>query len=528
MTTKLVSIQNPGQFGIIKDVDPSLLPPQAWTAGNNVRFTNNEVQKILGQESIDTPTLTDLQFIMPATKWASGLATKVWIYAGLDHVYYTDDGSTDTKITRQSGTPAADVVYTGDSDDRWHGSVNQNILILNNGKDAPQSWTSTLLEDLRWDADDTWTDAGWTTKTMRSHKNFLMALQLDKGDGDGMNPNTVCWSEPAEPWAVPTTWDASDTSSITGQIELSSSEGQIIDGLSLRDNFIVYKDSSIYNLSYIGGQYVWQARDVSRTLGLFAQGALAEFLGQHVFMAPDDIIVTDGSQFKSVASQKVRSKIFNEISSSKYNRTFAVPNYNKEEIWFCYPSTDSDYVNKAAIWNYSTGVWSFKDLPNVNFMNYGILFNTTSSSTWASDSATWESDSSAWDEGVNTQVVFSLLGCTNTALKRFDLGYTADSVSYESYVERTGLKLGDSNTMKRITAIYPKGVGEMDIYVGQAMHQNDAYTWEGPYTITPETDAQIRCRVTGRYHAVKFVFKGDTEHKLLGYDIEYVDTGYGR
>ena len=527
MSTKTLPVNNLSEFGIIHDTDPILLPPNAWTAGIGVRFQNGEVTKILGETEVQNPTLTDIQFIMPATKWTSGTPSQVWIHAGLDHVYFTDDGTTDTKITREGGSPLADIVYTGSSDDRWNGCVNQNVLILNNGVDSPQSWVSTKLANLRWDGSYTWATKSWKTKVMRSHKNFLFALQLNTNDGNGMNPNTVCWSEPAEPWAVPTTWDASDTSSITGQVELSSTEGSIIDGLSLRDNFIVYKDSSVYNMGYQGGQFIWQTREISKTVGLFAQGTVVEFQGQHVFMSRDDILLTDGLQFKSIANQKIRNKIFSEISSTLYTKTFAVGNYQKEEIWFCYATENSSYINKAAIWNYTTGAWTFKALPNVAYINYGVLYTTSGTDDW-NDSDSWESDSSIWDEGVFTQVVFKLLGATNTSIKLMDTGYDSDGSSYSSYVEKTGIKLGTSSTMKRITAIYPKGVGNMDVYVGRAMHQNDSYTWEGPFNITPETDAQIRCRVTGRYHALRFVFQGDVEHKLQGYDIEYVDTGYGR
>jgi hypothetical protein len=109
-----------------------------------------------------------------------------------------------------------------------------------------------------------------------------------------------------------------------------------------------------------------------------------------------------------------------------------------------------------------------------------------------------------------------------------DDGYTFSDSSYSSYVTKEWIKLGKSDTMKRITAVYPKGTGEMNVYVGHAMHQSDPFTWEGPYNLDPSTDAQIRCRVTGRYHAIKFEFVGDTEHTLQGYDIEYIDTGYGR
>ena len=530
MATKRLSVPNPGEVGIIRDVAPSLLPPAAWTDGNNIRFINNEVRKMLGNTEIHAPTLTDVQFIMPATKWTSGVSEKIWLYAGLDHVYYSNNGSSDSKITRVDGTPA-DVVYTGDTNDRWHGCVNQNVIVINNGKDAPQAFAqnATKLKDLRWDSSNTWDDAGWSTKTIRSHKNFLFALQLDKGDGYGMNPNSVAWSEPAEPWAEPTTWDASDVSSIAGQIELASSEGQIIDGLTLKDNFIIYKDTSIYNLSYTGGQYIWQSRDVSKNIGLLAQGAVVEVLGQHVFMTNDDILVTDGYQFKSVANQKVRTKIFSEMDSTLFNRSFAVANYAKEEVWFCYATTNSTYINRAAVWNYTSSTWTFKDLPNVNFLNYGVLYDLTNpGNAWSDDTENWSDDSTVWDEGTITQVVQRLLGATDSSIRLFDSGYTCNTTSYESYVERTGIKLDDSSTMKRITAVYPKGVGNVDVYVGYTMHQNDPYTWEGPFNITPEEDAQIRCRVTGRYHGIRFVFKGDTEHKLLSYDIEYVDTGYGR
>lgn len=529
MTTQRISITKPGEIGIIKDIDPALLPPNGWTDGRNIRFNGGEAYKILGQTQIQIPTLTDVKFITSATKWATALPTKIWVYAGLDHVYYSDNGTSDVKITRQNATPA-DVVYTGSATDRWQSCVNQNILVLNNGVDSPQALLpdATKLKNLRWDSGNTWNDVSWTTKVMRSHKNFLFALQVDKDDGYGMNPNSVVWSEPAEPWVEPTTWDVTDLSSITGQVELASTPGSIVDGLSLGDNFIIYKDTSIYNIAYTGGQYVWQVRDVSDTIGLFSQGTVVNVLGQHIFMSKDDILATDGYQFKSIVTDKVRNKIFTEIDSTLYSMTFAVANYGKTEVWFCYPTTGSSYINRAAIWNYKSNTWTFKDLPSVNFLNYGVIFNTATNVKWDDDDLTWESDSTIWDENDYSQVVHKLLGATDTSIKMFDAGYTNDSASYDSYLERTGLILGNSSTMKRITAIYPRVEGEVDIYVGQTMHQNDPYTWEGPFNIVPESDAQIRCRVTGRYHGIRFVFKGDYAHKILGYDIEYIDTGYGR
>ena len=48
----LVPITNVGQVGIIQDIPPYNLPPNAWSGGNNVRFLDNGVKKIAGYEEV--------------------------------------------------------------------------------------------------------------------------------------------------------------------------------------------------------------------------------------------------------------------------------------------------------------------------------------------------------------------------------------------------------------------------------------------------------------------------------------------
>jgi hypothetical protein len=180
------------------------------------------------------------------------------------------------------------------------------------------------------------------------------------------------------------------------------------------------------------------------------------------------------------------------------------------------------------VWNWDNNTWTIRTLPALKSATTGVLWSTSGATTWNSDTDTWDSDSTSWDERNYNPTINRLVGTTGSKLILMDNGYTFSDSSYSSYVTKEWIKLGKSDTMKRITAVYPKGTGEMNVYVGHAMHQSDPFTWEGPYNLDPSTDAQIRCRVTGRYHAIKFEFVGDTEHTLQGYDIEYIDTGYGR
>jgi hypothetical protein len=45
-------VHNPGGVGIVKDKDPWLLPPEAWSNGINARFKKGNVQRSGGMFSL--------------------------------------------------------------------------------------------------------------------------------------------------------------------------------------------------------------------------------------------------------------------------------------------------------------------------------------------------------------------------------------------------------------------------------------------------------------------------------------------
>jgi hypothetical protein len=523
-------VYNVGKYGIIKDVDPYLLPAEAWTNGNNIAFVEGEVRKSLGCTSFFTPTTSDTKFMIPVTKWETGVPTQYWVYCGMDDVYATDDGTTSTKITRQSG--GTDVDYTGTDLSLWTGCVCQNILYLTNGTDVPQMWTGTTLADLKWDADETWADKGtgtkgYTTKCLRTYKNFLIALQFNDDTGAGNNPQKVYWSEPAEPFSVPSTWDYSIGTNLSGQVELAQTPGDILDGATLRDVFLIYKSDAVIIMSYVGGNSIFSFRTLTEDKGILTMHCVAEFDNKHFVVGADDIYITDGNSVQSVIDGKIRKSFFDDLDGTNYIKTFVVPNRAKNEMWVCYPSTDSTKCNKALVWNWKSGAWSFKTLPDINYATIGVAFDVESGE-WDDDTETWDSDTTSWGDVRSTQAVKKVFAVADNQIYLMEDSYSNNGTSYNSFLERTYLTLGTLDTWKRIKTIYPKALGDMNIYVGWSAHQVDPFTWEGPYSFDPDSDAQIRCRVTGRHHAIRFEFDGDEEHKLMGYEIEFENTGYGR
>ena len=93
----LVTITDLGQFGIIRDVPPHRLPPNAWSEGHNVVFEAQGIAKRPGAKLALTPMVAPYAF-----QQAAYGSENLWLYAGLADVYGFD-GTTHAKINK-SGT----------------------------------------------------------------------------------------------------------------------------------------------------------------------------------------------------------------------------------------------------------------------------------------------------------------------------------------------------------------------------------------------------------------------------------------
>ena len=514
----IYSVPDVASVGLVVDVDPVLLPPAAWSSVKNVRFEDNGAVKFLGHSSLGTPSVTPY-YILPVTKGG----TPYWVYCGLDKVYSWDGASAHTNITRQ--LTGADDDYTGTATDYWNGGVFNGVLILNNGVDSPQMWIGSDLANLTWDGSNTWDAKGYTALSIRPYKNFLVALNWN--DGSTQYPYQVYWSARADPLSVPADWDYADPANDAGIAELAATEGHLVTGEQLRDTFVIYKEDAIHTMTEVGGTFIHQFADLSKTTGILAQRCAKEFYGRHFVLANDDVIVHDGQSLESIASKRIRRELFNAIDPTYYSNAYVVRNLKRNEMWCCFTETGGTLPTRAAVWNWRDNTWAHRDLPSMSHAGFGILPSAVSdSTTWNSDSGAWDADTTLWSSRVYNPAAQALVGATADDFFLLDNTAQFDAVNITSYVVREGILLDGQQTIKMVRAIYPRATGgAMQISIGHKFDANDNYVWEGPYTFTPATDSKVDVRSTGRFHAVKFAFPGGSEGALHGYDIEYVQVG---
>lgn len=512
MAQSQVTLLNPN--GINKDISPYELTNEQWSDGNNIQFDNDKTKKVLGHSqvfgSLSGAPYWLLHFSTPSVNY--------WFYPSLTKIYRTD-GSTHTDVSRTSGGNYAATAGHG-----WNGGVLGGVAILNNGVDVPQMIGSTASN---FSALSNWL-SNTTCNVIRPFKQFLVAL--DTTESSTRYPFRVRWSHPAEGGTVPVTWSDSDATKDAGYVDLSQTNGFVVDCLPLKDTNIIYKEDSVWGMSFEGGQSIFRFYEIFNDAGILSRRCVKAFDDFHFVVSNNDVFIHNGQTKQSVIDSKMRDELFDSIHASYYDRTFVAPNYESNEMWICFVSGANDtdaFADKAFVYNWRNQTWSKRDLPHVSHIGWGILDSASGTTDW-SETGTWNADTGSWDyRGYNPSQT-SLLMADATNSKLFEAGKTNqfNAVNYLSYIEKTSMSLGYSGT-KSVNKIVPRiqGTGNVDCYVGQEMLPNQGITWKGPYSFTAGTHSEIPVRVTGNYIGVKIESTNNNTWSLDDMEIHWSPDG---
>ena len=532
----LIPVDNVGQVGIVKDINPWQLPPNVWSDGNNVRAEHGAIVKSPGYAEVMATCPVDPYHITQIKEGSSAY----WVVGGLEKIY-VHNGTAWTNITRQ--TTGSDVDYNATAKEGWTSTMLGGILVMANGYDQPQFWglsagvpsVSTKMDNLtNWAA-----GAGAThyPVAVRSFRSFLVALNLTEA-GTPFS-RKVKWSTEAGVQSVPSSWDENSATVDAGEYELADTKGPILDGMPLRDTFMIYKDDSVYSMSYIGTPFIFAFRQLSPSIGALTKNCVAVLSnGDHFILGKGDIYKNDGQKIESILPHKIRDYLFDFMDAANYEKSFVVADYGRTEMWACFPSADnaSSQCTKAIVWNWTNGSFTIREIPDLAHIGYGTETDPNAFTTWAAAVPTWSAALGWWSQTWASQEdVLIMASPTDTKIYRNNSGNKEDTTDMVSYVERTGLIASENqgqpnaSTVKRIKAIWPKmeisGSNTVNVYVGTQMSTEEGVTWSSAIPFNPDSQSKVSCRATGKLYGVKFESTGDFYWRLDGYDIEVEDAG---
>lgn len=400
------------------------------------------------------------------------------------------------------------------------------IPIINPGNliDPPQRWNLDI--NMRCQTLDNW-PAGWFCKSLRTYKQFLVAL--GNVDDRGALPLMVKWSTAAEPGTVPSTWDGGDPTALAGEVDLAEGGDPILDGLQLRDSFMIYKEQSVWRMDFVGGQDVMRFQKVFGVSGAMNRNCIVEIDGVHVVLTGSDVVAHDGQTVTQVLDKQARRTLFQDMDVDATDRAFVVKNPFLNEVFICYASIGFSVPNRALVWNYKDKTVSYRDIPALHHANYGTVDNVRGG-TWESDPDPWDSDLTAWDGPDFTPSTTRVLMASDVGkLYLLDSSASYDGVKPDAVLERVGLSFGEAESIKLIKGIRARITGNLGetvmIDVGASPDPYTLPTYSATMTHTIGQTVACDCFVSGRYIALRLRSGSAYFWRLDAYDIDVGGAG---
>ena len=528
-----------GQAGLNTDLPQWDLPPEVLTEGRNFRITEGHIEPSGGLRTwVDfslVPCMGKLTFI-PSV---NGLESDILV-AGTTYGIWAFDGTNKKHVL--SIDPPLNDPYG------WTFCRMGSYLIMNHPEIGAFYWYPAMAASagalpLPFEKTPLQPDGEvrvWNTaslkksgEVLRSHKNFLFMMNL-KEEYDGKMydmPDSFRWSHPADVNSIPVTWDVGDQFFMAGMASLGTDSGFIVDGMTLRDNFVIYSSNGINRLDLSGDEFVWRRSSLTTTANLLSKDCVVECKGNHFLIVNGDIVLNNGNAIESIVHNRVRRHFNANISTTAYKNSFAVKNDVQKEVWLCVPQQGSETANLAYIYNWKDDTWAIKDLPvNTSSAVYGSI-NNKGNLSWKdygdrNPPTSWQGNSDSWGSSSLSPFNNTIVGCTLEG-RIDDLDDSSNDVATNTYFERQNYPLEGHRQVTTLVRAYPHISGfPVRIRFGAHDYAGAPVRWYPNWIVfDPNKDRKIDFRVTGELIAWRIESIGTGRFQYSGMDVEYALTG---
>ena len=167
------------------------------------------------------------------------------------------------------------------------------------------------------------------------------------------NPLTVRWSDQANPYQ----WIPIITNQ-SGEYTLSNGS-YIMGARASRQEILVWTDSAIYSMQYIGAPYVWGFQILMDNITVMSPNCMITINNITYWMGRDRFYYYDGTVKTLPCSLK--QYIFEDLNQTQSYQVFAGANEGFNEVWWFYVSNSSQgtQIDKYVIYNYLDQCWYY-------------------------------------------------------------------------------------------------------------------------------------------------------------------------
>jgi hypothetical protein len=215
-----------------------------------------------------------------------------------------------------------------------------------------------------------------------SDNRFVFAFGTNDYGTATQNPMLIRWSAQEDPLV----WTPSATNQ-AGSVTLSHGS-EIVTAVQTRQETVVFTDSSVYSLQYLGPPAVWGAQILGDNISIISPNAAVVASGRVFWMGVDKFYVYDGRV--NTLNCDLRKYIYQNINLGQSGQIFCGTNEGFNEVWWFYCSitgpdgtgtvtSPNTIIDRYVIYNYvendgkgGIGVWYYGTMARTAWLDSGL------------------------------------------------------------------------------------------------------------------------------------------------------------
>ena len=206
-----------------------------------------------------------------------------------------------------------------------------------------------------------------------------------------------------------------------------------------RGQILVWTDTSLQSLQYIGPPFTFGLRQLGQNCGIVGQHGAVDLNGVSYWMSQDSFYLFDGSVKKLPCT--VEQYVFSNLNQTASENTFTGHNGEFNEVLWFYARTGSDQINAVVAYNYQEGTWWTGSLTRTTWIDREVFNNPIA--TYYNATATANNE--------------TILGLTNGASTVYlqEQGTDADGQAMTAYLKSGDVQIAQGDEFAFVSRLIP-------------------------------------------------------------------------
>lgn len=196
---------------------------------------------------------------------------------------------------------------------------------------------------------------------------FVFCFGVNSFGETELDPMLIRWSDQEDA----TNWTPAATNQ-AGSLRLSGG-AKIVSALQSRQEVLVFTDTSVYSLQYVGAPIVWGAQLVGDSVSIASKNAVTYVDGVAFWMGQDKFYMYDGRV--QTLPCAVRKHVYGDIEKTQFDQVFSGTNERFSEVWWWYCSSGSTTIDKYVVYNYKEAIWYIGTMNRTAWLDNGMSNN---------------------------------------------------------------------------------------------------------------------------------------------------------